>query len=29
MPALRGLGRALQLIEAWPATEAVRILDVI
>ena len=28
MPALRGLGRALQLIEAWPATETVRILDV-
>ena len=28
VPALRGLGRALQLIEAWPATETVRILDV-
>ena len=29
MPALSGLGRALQLIEAWPATETVRFLDVI
>jgi hypothetical protein len=28
VPALRGLGRALQVIEAWPATETVRILDV-
>ena len=28
MPALRSLGRALQLIEARPATETVRILDV-
>jgi hypothetical protein len=28
IPALRGLGRALQLIEAWPATETVHILDV-
>jgi len=26
MPALRGLGRALQVIEKWPATETVRIL---
>jgi hypothetical protein len=25
LPALRGLGRALQVIEAWPATERVRI----
>ena len=28
MPALRGLGRALQVIEKWPATETVRILHV-
>jgi hypothetical protein len=28
MPALGSLGRALQLIEARPATETVRILDV-
>jgi len=28
MPALRSLGRALQLIEKWPATETVRILPV-
>jgi hypothetical protein len=28
MPALRGLGRALQLIEKRPATETVRILPV-
>jgi hypothetical protein len=28
MPALRGLGRALQVIEKWPATETVRILQV-
>jgi hypothetical protein len=28
MPALRALGRALQVIEKWPATETVRILDV-
>jgi len=28
VPALRGLGRALQVIELWPATETVRILDV-
>lgn len=28
MPALRGLGRALQVIEKWPATETVRILPV-
>ena len=28
MPALRGLGRALQVIEKWPATETVRILSV-
>ena len=28
MPALSGLGRALQLIEAWPATETVRILEI-
>jgi hypothetical protein len=28
IPALRGLGRALQLIEKWPATETVRILPV-
>ena len=26
MPALRDLGRALQVIEKWPATETVRIL---
>jgi hypothetical protein len=26
MPALSGLGRALQVIEKWPATETVRIL---
>jgi len=26
MPALRSLGRALQVIEKWPATETVRIL---
>ena len=26
MPALRVLGRALQVIEKWPATETVRIL---
>jgi hypothetical protein len=28
MPALRDLGRALQLIEKWPATETARILHV-
>jgi hypothetical protein len=28
MPALRSLGRALQVIEKWPATETVRILRV-
>jgi len=28
MPPLRGLGRALQVIEKWPATETVRILHV-
>lgn len=28
IPALRGLGRALEVIEKWPATETVRILDV-
>lgn len=28
MPALRGFGRALQVIEKWPATETVRILHV-
>jgi hypothetical protein len=28
MPALRDLGRALQVIEKWPATETVRILHV-
>jgi hypothetical protein len=28
VPALRGLGRALEVIEAWPATETVRILRV-
>ena len=28
MPALRGLGRALRVIEKWPATETVRILPV-
>ena len=28
MPALRGLGRARQVIEKWPATETVRILHV-
>ena len=28
MPALRALGRALQVIEKWPATETVRILRV-
>jgi hypothetical protein len=28
MPALRGLGRALQVIEKWPATETVHILQV-
>ncbi len=28
MPALRALGRALQIIEKWPATETVRILHV-
>lgn len=28
MPALRDLGRALQVIEKWPATETVRILPV-
>jgi hypothetical protein len=28
MPALRRLGRALQVIEKWPATETVRILHV-
>jgi hypothetical protein len=28
MPALRNLGRPLQLIEMWPATETVRILPV-
>ena len=28
MPALRGLGRALQVIEKWPATETVLILPV-
>jgi hypothetical protein len=28
MPALSGLGRALQVIEKWPATETVRILRV-
>jgi hypothetical protein len=28
MPALRDLGRALQLIEKWPATETARILRV-
>jgi hypothetical protein len=28
MPALRGLGRALQVLEKWPATETVRILHV-
>ena len=27
-PALRGLGRALQVTEKWPATETVRILHV-
>ena len=27
-PALRGLGRALQVTEKWPATETVRILPV-
>ena len=27
VPALRDLGRALRVIEAWPATETVRILD--
>lgn len=26
MPALRSLGRALKVIEKWPATETVRIL---
>jgi hypothetical protein len=28
MPALRGLGRALQVTEKWPATETARILQV-
>jgi hypothetical protein len=28
VPALRGLGRALEVIEAWPATETVRVLHV-
>jgi hypothetical protein len=28
MPALRDLGRALQVIEKWPATETARILQV-
>ena len=28
MPALSGLGRALQVIEKWPATETVRLLHV-
>ena len=28
VPALRGLGRALRVVEARPATETVRILDV-
>jgi hypothetical protein len=28
MPALRSLGRTLQIIEKWPATETVRILPV-
>jgi hypothetical protein len=28
MPALSGLGRALEVIEKWPATETARILDV-
>jgi len=28
MPALRGLGRVLPVIEKWPATETVRILRV-
>jgi hypothetical protein len=28
MPALRGLGRPLQVVEGWPATETTRILDV-
>jgi hypothetical protein len=28
MPALRVFGRALQVIEKWPATETVRILPV-
>jgi hypothetical protein len=28
MPALRGLGRTLQITEKWPATETVRILPV-
>lgn len=28
VPALRGLGRALEVIQAWPATETVRILRV-
>jgi hypothetical protein len=28
MPALRGLGRAVQVIEKWPATETVRLLPV-
>jgi hypothetical protein len=28
MPALRSLGRALQVIEKWPATETARILQV-
>jgi hypothetical protein len=28
MPALRDLGRALQVIEKWPATETVHILPV-
>ena len=27
-PALRGLGRAMQVTEKWPATETVRILHV-
>jgi hypothetical protein len=28
VPALRGLGRALEVVEAWPATETVSILRV-
>lgn len=28
IPALRSLGRPLQVVEGWPATETTRILDV-